>query len=682
MKFFRRYFGIVFVLCVLTLLAGCASPLNKADKLAMSDPQSAIVAYEQIIASKPGSPEAQKAHLGLARTYYDRIEDHQKGFEAYEEVMSKYPGTEVAGRANYAIAWHYFNAKDYEKAREKFAIVTKEMPGTEEADGAALAIARSYEELKKYDEAANLYKEFAKSHPKHKYAAQAGLSAAKSYDKAGKPDEAIEAYKDVVRGYSFSSSGREAQETLTNMGIDTSELIQLPETETQQPARPQTQSTIGARTRRRRATNVPRPDIGSRPRPGQEEEQMASRGISPDFGVNPADVMPPGMGVDAQGTMYDAMFMMANMSLQSGEYNNAGALYERAIQSARNKSWKNASNAYFGLAKSYKGIGKDDKAVEMFRKAISLDRKIIDRIIISGETAYGDEEYDEAIKTYETALGLAPHKDAEIYYDLGLVYLKLGDVDKELEAFERAVALKPSFEEAIPHLAEVLYYRKKDSVRANLYDREARGQGNTDYKIQKELGDLCYKYGATFSKEADRERQSNSCYSWSKIKHSNAARLIKREIESRLKKIIEAGDETEAKQITPGDEKITLKLVSDSAASGNPLAAEAIQKSAALLAEYRYIGSRIVVAQVRLKRDKDAQKQIDKLKGDDPNIADSADFHFALGELALFQGDRDAGLSEIKKALEMNPELKEAAERLKEIEAQETAETAPAEAAG
>ena len=88
-----------------------------------------------------------------------------------------------------------------------------------------------------------------------------------------------------------------------------------------------------------------------------------------------------------------------------------------------------------------------------------------------------------------------------------------------------------------------------------------------------------------------------------------------------------------------------------------------------------------MIAQARMKRDKDAQKQIDEMKADDPNVAESADFHLALGELALLQGDKAAGLAEIKKALEINPEHKEAAERLKDVEGQETAST-EAEAAG
>jgi len=690
MKFFRHYLEIAFTLCILALFVGCASPLNQADKLAMSDPTSAIPVYEQIMASNPGSSEAQQAHFKMAKTYYDRIEDQQKGLEVYEEVASKYPKTEVSGKANYAVAWHYFNAKDYDKARKRFAIVTKEIPGTEEATGAALAIAKSYEELKKHDEAAKLYKEFAATHPKHRYAPQAGLSAAKSYERAGKNDEAVEAYKVVVKEHSFSSSGKEAQETLTNMGIDTSELIEIPEAD-QAPARTEPVRQIGV-ARVRRARNVPRDALGRELAPG--EQQASDGGISPDFGVNPTELMPPGLSGDAQGTMYDAMLMMANMYLQSREYNNSGAMYERAIQSAGTQSWKSAPSAYFGLAKSYKGIGSNEKAAEMFKKAISLDRKIIDRMILTGETQYGDEEYEEALGSYKIALGLAPHKDADIYYDMGLVYKKMwlaykkeggadneleAAADSELEAFERAVALKPNFTDAVQHLAEVLNYRKRNAVRATLYDQEAGGRGNTDYRIQKELGDLSYKYGVIFSKEADRAKQSNSCYSWSKIKYGNATRLLKNKIDSQLKTIIVAGDESEAKQITPGDERITLKLVSESAASGNLLAADALQKSATLLAEYRYIGSRIVICHVRMNRAKDAQKQIDKLKDSDPNVADSADFHLALGEFVLLQGDKAAGLAEIKKALEMNPEHKEAAQRLKEAEAQEAA---PAEAAG
>jgi len=662
MKFFRFYLKTAFVLCILAVLAGCSSPLQQAEKMALSgQPEAAISSYEQIMKEKSGSVVAQKAHLGIAETYYKRMEDHQKGLEVYEEIAKAYPKTEVSGEANWAIAMHYFQEKDYEKARQNFAKVTQEMPGTEKASDAALAIAKCYEELKKYDEAAKSYSDFSKDHPTHRLAAQSGMSAAKIYEtELDKADEAAESYKMVASKYSLSSSGREAREALENMGVDVSDLVEeseaaIPDAQVQ----PQTSDPTGGQ-RRRRARNVPRADIGSR----QRTEEQQSRTVSKDFGVDPVDIM-PNISADSQGTMYDAYYMFANMELQSGNYKESGSLYERALQLAP-KSWENAARAYFGLAKCYRGIGMSDKAAEMFKESIKRDRKIIDSMIVTGETYYSDEEYEDSLKAYKTALGLVPHKDSEIYYKMGLAYKKLGNDDEELESFERSVALKPTSRDtdAVQHLAEVLFYRKKDATRAELYDSEARGKGSADYKVQKELGDLCYKYALVFAKETDRVKQSETCYSWAKIKYNSSIRVVKRKIDEELKGAMES---------TSAD--INLKLISEKAASGDEKASEALKKAAMLLADYRFMVSRSLISQVRVRQLKQAQETLVKLKADDPNIADSAEFHLALGELALAQGDRDAGLAEIKKALEIDPEHKEAAERLGEPEPAPESET-------
>lgn len=661
MRFFRHYFGIGLVFCcIVAMLVSCASPLQKADKLAMTEPESAIASYKQIMEAKPGSEDAKRAHLGIASTYYDRIENYEKGLEVYEEVAEAYPGTEISGEANWAIAMHYFQAKDYEKAREKFAKVTQEMPGTEKASDAALAIAKCYEELKKFDEAANLYEEFSKTHPKHRYAAQAGLDAGRIYDRElNDSDKAVEAYTHVASEYALSSSGREARESLTDMGVDISELVESMEEETQATdTAPQTTMNRPSR-RRARATNIPRADIGSR----QREEQQ-TRSVSADFGVDPLELLPV-ISMDSQGTMYDAMFMFANMNLQDHQYKEAGALYEKAIELAGTKPWDNAAMAYFGLAKSYRGIGMNDKATQMFREAVQRDRKVIDSMITTGETYYGDEEYEEALGAYETALGVAYHKDSDIYYKMGLTYQKLGDADKELEAFERSVALKPSNnDDAIQHMAEVLYYRKKDATRAEMYDKEARGQGSNDYKVQLELANLSYKYAVIFSKEQDRDKQSDSCYSWAKIKYNNAERIIKRSIESEL----------------TGAGKADLKALYDAAASGDQDAQSLLQKLEPLLVDFRFVVSRAAISQVKRNQIEAAQKQLDELIEYDPNAVNSAEFHYAMGVLALAQGNQDAGMAEIKKALEIDPEHKEAAEMLKvPAEAQETAQSEASE---
>ena len=240
-------------------------------------------------------------------------------------------------------------------------------------------------------------------------------------------------------------------------------------------------------------------------------QQMQSRSVSPDFGIDPLGLLPD-ISADTQGTMYDAIYMIGITYLQAGQYKESGALFEKALQLVGNKPWNNAASAYFLLGKSYRGIGNNEKATQMFKEAIKRDSKVIDNMIRDGETQYGEEEYDKALNSYKTALGLVPYRDWEIYYNMGLVYIKLKDPDKELDAFERSVALKPSDNvDALQHLAEVLYYRKNNPARATLFDSEVKGQGNNDYKVQKEIADLCFQYNS---------------YSWASTKYGNGMRII------------------------------------------------------------------------------------------------------------------------------------------------------------
>ena len=667
MKSSRFCLQFVSIFCVLAFFAGCSSQIQKADKMAMSDPKSAIASYEQVIKTKPGTEEAKQAHLKIADTYYKQMNDPQKGLETYEEVIKAYPKTKYAGEAENAIGIHYFQAKDYDKAVEAFNKVAEEAPGTDLASDATLMVGKSYEEAKKFENAAKVYTDFSKSHPTHRLAAQALLSAAKIYEgELDLQDDAIETYKLVASKYALSSSAREAREALTNLGVDASE---IPTGETQvakasDEAQPQAISQIGQRTRRR-ASNAPPPDISGlrRTQPGQETAAVGlqggqsaqataaqARSISPDFGVDPLSLLPD-ITADQQGTMYDAIYMVGITYLQSGQFKESGALFEKALQLVGNRPWNNAASSYLYLAKSYKGIGNKEKAAEMYKEAIKRDSKVIDKMILEGETQYGEEEYEKALESYKTALGLVSYRDWEIYYKMGLVYRKLNDADNELDSFERAVALKPSDNiDSLQHLAEVLYYRKNNPARAALFDAEAREQGNNDYKVQKELADLCYKYGS---------------YSWSGTKYGSGIRIIILNINDGLKKAI--GTDEEAKKISEDPAKIDIKLVSDAAAAGNTKAAEALQKVAPLLNDYRYMLARRALSQTKNKQYKDAQKVLDEAKVNDPGIVGNAEYQYALGELALAQGDKENAIASIKKALEIDPQHQEAAAKLKEL---------------
>jgi len=677
MKSLRFYLQFVSILCVLAFFVGCGSQLQKADKLAMSDPKSAIASYEQVMKTKPGTEEAKAAHLKMADTYYKQMNDTQKGLEVYAEVAKAYPKSKYSAEAEKDIGMHYYQAKDYDKAVEAFNKAAEEAPDTDIANDSLVMVGKSYEDAKKYEDAVKAYLDFSKNHPAHRLAAKIGLTAAKIYqDQLDKQDEAIETYKFVASKFGLSSSATEARQALKDLGVDAAEIpvagaqpgaAGTVQAQAPDQNEPKTIAQLGTRTRRR-ASNAPPPEIGSikktttqgtqatTPQGGQSDsaQQMQSRTVSPDFGIDPLSLLPD-ISADQQGTMYDALYMIGITYLQSGQYKESGALFEKAIQLSGNKPWNNAASAYYLLGKSYKGIGNKEKSTQMLKEAIKRDSKIIDNMIRDGETQYGEDEYDKAIDSYKTALGLVPYRDWEIYYDMGLVYIKLKDPDKELECFERSVALKPNDNiDALQHLAEVLYYRKNDPARATLFDAEAKGQGNNDYKVQKEIADLCFKYGS---------------YSWASTKYGNGMRIITSKINDELKKAVGTGED--AVKISADPTKIDLKRVLDAAATGNTAAIAALKKVEPLLADYRFMIARRALSQTRNKQYVDAQKLLDESKVKDPEIENSAEYQYALGELNVNPdnklGNKEVGIAALKKALELDPQHQEATAKLKEL---------------
>jgi len=735
MKSLRFYFQFVAILCVLAFFVGCGSQIQKADKLAMSDPKSAVASYELVMKTKPGTEEAKQAHLKMADTYYKQMNDPQKGLEVYADIAKAYPKTKYSAEAEKAIGMHYYQAKEYDKAVEAFNKAAEEAPDTEIASDSIVMVGKSYEDAKKYEDAVKVYLDFSKNHPTHRLSAKVALSSAKIYqDQLDLQDEAIETYKFVASKFSLSASAMEARDALKNLGVDAAEIPTLesqtatPGTSQVQADEPKTIAPVGTRARRR-ASNAPPPDISSlkkttgqgtqstTPQGPQNDaaQQMQSRSVSPDFGIDPMDLMPTGMATDQQGTMYDAMYSYAGSFIAEGKYKEAGALFEKAIQLAGNKPWNSAASAYYLLGKSYRGVGNNEKATLMFKESIKRDSKIIDNMIREGETQYGEDDYDKALYSYKTALGLVPYRDWEIYYNMGLVYIKLKDVDKELDAFERSVALKPNDNvDAMQHLAEVLYYRKNNPARAGLFDSEVKGQGNNNYEVQKEIADLCFQYNS---------------YSWASTKYGNGIRVLNDKITKDLKNALkfninsnlqssldnnvipeelkkEFGDSggisISAKpvlsvtskgsswQITDGDssyiikkegdklvtyeleQNLSLKSVSDAAMAGNKLAIEALKKVVEpLLPDYRFMIARRALSQTRNKQYVDAQKLLDESKVKDPEIVNSAEYQFAIGELNVNPdnklANKEVGIAAIKKAIEIDPQHQGAANKLKEL---------------
>lgn len=106
----------------------------------------------------------------------------------------------------------------------------------------------------------------------------------------------------------------------------------------------------------------------------------------------------------------------------------------------------------FGLLMSLVSFGQDSLAVDSLNNggADSLTvgshtefaaSKLIDATKTTGDSAYMKNDFASAIQIYEALLNKG--EAAEVYYNLGNSYYKLGDVAKAILNYERALLLQP-----------------------------------------------------------------------------------------------------------------------------------------------------------------------------------------------------------------------------------------------
>jgi len=63
--------------------------------------------------------------------------------------------------------------------------------------------------------------------------------------------------------------------------------------------------------------------------------------------------------------------------------------------------------------------------------------------LLLGTAYYERGRYQEALSSYDKALGLAPEEAAKIYYNIGLVYRDTNQPDKAVAAFNKSIEIKP-----------------------------------------------------------------------------------------------------------------------------------------------------------------------------------------------------------------------------------------------
>ena len=591
------------VMTIVTMLSQYAclstSTQRQAEKLTHEkDYQGAIDTYQAVINSKAGTPEAYRAQLGIARLYIDKMNQPQLGIKAYQDLIAAAPDRGEAAEAHYRLGIYHFKAEDYESAQQSFDAIVNKFPHLGNlSHNAQLMLAKSYEETGAYKKAITTYDNVVNRHPESDRAAQALTNKARiQKEYLNNRIEAEKTYKSLITQYHNVEGAEEtiddARRELESMGAH----VPQPEIES---------GTSYDRAQERRMKRRER----DRPRGGAELSPAMGYGTygDPGFGITPEEVIREfgnpweGGGHGRSGQNDDETQTMikvvADINFLIQNYRNAGTLYFRAIEVAKENGKKIDPYDYIRLSVCYRKVGMHQRAVETLREGAKKNVTVLEAVITSSANEYHDGEYEKVLEKLQPIAGVNRIKDPEIYWRLGLTYRKMGNLYKAAESFERSIASDTDYIDAIQSLAEILNYQLKDRERAIIFQDIIDTKGHTVIG-EIELGDICYKYGNYFR---------------AKSKYETAVRIAQRE--------------KEKDDITPSERR-------------NLNNQTLYAKIHAAMADYQN------------GREPQAEAQIDALAVEHPN---HPLISYAHGQLALLKGNIEIAIADFEIATEKDP---------------------------
>jgi putative inorganic carbon (HCO3(-)) transporter len=185
----------------------------------------------------------------------------------------------------------------------------------------------------------------------------------------------------------------------------------------------------------------------------------------------------------------DILFAKAESSAQHGFFQEAASLYERALKLSPSNNYYQRFYAlsYFNWSVVEKRKELWQKSLELYQKALKLQPQEIDNYtLLAGALLYGAREYDEkfyteAARILRKAITVRPHsasihrllglyylekselalayaefwqavqinpKDAKVHFYFGRYYQMIGENQKALRAYKKALELVPNFKDA------------------------------------------------------------------------------------------------------------------------------------------------------------------------------------------------------------------------------------------
>ncbi len=100
---------------------------------------------------------------------------------------------------------------------------------------------------------------------------------------------------------------------------------------------------------------------------------------------------------------------------------------------------------YVNLGIIYNNSKKPDNAIEFLNKGLEFDETLPESLLSLGNSFYLKKNYEKAIELYDQSLDKGLNDISAVYFNKGLVYERMSNVDLAVEFYKKAVELKPQY---------------------------------------------------------------------------------------------------------------------------------------------------------------------------------------------------------------------------------------------
>jgi tetratricopeptide (TPR) repeat protein len=191
---------------------------------------------------------------------------------------------------------------------------------------------------------------------------------------------------------------------------------------------------------------------------------------------------------------------LADIYFRSEQWDRAEQMMEVVVAGLdRNTESKELCRQYYRLGYITEKLSKEERALEHYRMSYELDATYLPALEGLGNALIKTEQWEEAYRIYQTILihhrdSLSDAEVAELYWQIGDVNFQMGEVDRAIDSFTKALDIDDS------HLSSMQYLLRIHEEQQNWEEAYEFGMQMVEYLDEDELfehrlrmADMCRK---------------------------------------------------------------------------------------------------------------------------------------------------------------------------------------------